>query len=94
MHASNGLSNLCCYTFINSHGLPLLGVTRRSVLDIALSWNEFKVSERWLTMSEVVEAADDNRVRVVVVFAVIVWLLLVLLILTCCFGGVASTRSP
>lgn len=36
-----------------SNGVILPGVTRRSVLQLTKSWNEFQVSERKLTMKEV-----------------------------------------
>eukprot|EP00542_Grammatophora_oceanica_P022296 CAMPEP_0194042572 /NCGR_PEP_ID=MMETSP0009_2-20130614/14332_1 /TAXON_ID=210454 /ORGANISM="Grammatophora oceanica, Strain CCMP 410" /LENGTH=395 /DNA_ID=CAMNT_0038686465 /DNA_START=216 /DNA_END=1400 /DNA_ORIENTATION=+ len=39
----------------------LPGVTRASILELSRMWNEFDVSERSLTMPEVVEAADDGR---------------------------------
>ncbi len=42
-------------------GTILEGVTRDSILSLARSWNEFKVSERKITMSEVVKALEENR---------------------------------
>ncbi|CAM9406287.1 unnamed protein product [Choristocarpus tenellus] len=39
----------------------LPGVTRRSILELAQEWGEFEVSERALSMREVVEAADNGR---------------------------------
>ncbi|CAG8450792.1 18579_t:CDS:2 [Acaulospora morrowiae] len=42
-------------------GSILAGVTRDSILSLARSWNEFKVSERKITMPEVVKAAEDGR---------------------------------
>ncbi|CAG0900406.1 unnamed protein product [Darwinula stevensoni] len=42
-------------------GLILPGVTRRSLLEMARSWSEFKVSERRITMKEVVKACKENR---------------------------------
>lgn len=44
-------------------GLILPGVTRFSLLELAREWKEFRVSERPVTMSEVVEAHKDKRVR-------------------------------
>lgn len=41
-------------------GLILPGVTRRSVLELARQWNEFDVSERKLTMKEVLNGASDG----------------------------------
>ncbi|KXS11918.1 branched-chain amino acid aminotransferase II [Gonapodya prolifera JEL478] len=42
-------------------GTILHGVTRDSVLNLARSWNEFKVTERYLTMAELVKAAGEGR---------------------------------
>ena len=42
-------------------GSILAGVTRDSILGLARSWNEFKVSERKLTMSEVIKAREEDR---------------------------------
>jgi len=44
------------------NGLILPGVTRQSILDLARSWNQFVVSEREMSMYELVEAYDQNRV--------------------------------
>jgi branched-chain amino acid aminotransferase len=44
-----------------TRGDILPGVTRASILELAKSWGEFDVSERFPTMHEVKEAADDNR---------------------------------
>ena len=41
-------------------GLILPGVTRRSVLELAKEWNEFDVSERKLTLHEVLEGAKNG----------------------------------
>lgn len=41
-------------------GLILPGITRRSVLELASEWNEFDVSERKLTIHEVLESAKDG----------------------------------
>jgi len=41
-------------------GLILPGVTRRSVLELAREWNEFQVSERKLTLKEVLVGAQDG----------------------------------
>ena len=43
-------------------GVILPGVTRDSLLTLAREWNEFKVTERAVKMSELVEALDDGRV--------------------------------
>ncbi len=41
-------------------GLILPGITRRSVLELTREWNEFEVSERKLTMAEVLQGAEDG----------------------------------
>lgn len=38
------------------------GVTRRSILELAREWGEFKVTERFVTMPEVVKAHAEGRV--------------------------------
>ncbi|GBC10406.1 hypothetical protein RclHR1_09600001 [Rhizophagus clarus] len=43
------------------NGTILAGVTRDSILSLARSWNEFKVSERKITMPEVVKAQEEGR---------------------------------
>uniref|UniRef100_A0A2R5L7H6 Branched-chain-amino-acid aminotransferase n=2 Tax=Ornithodoros turicata TaxID=34597 RepID=A0A2R5L7H6_9ACAR len=42
-------------------GIILPGVTRQSVLDLTREWNEFKVSERKITMAEVRDALKEKR---------------------------------
>jgi branched-chain amino acid aminotransferase len=44
-----------------TRGDILPGVTRASILDLARSWGDFDVSERYVTMGEIQEAAHDNR---------------------------------
>lgn len=44
-----------------TRGDILPGVTRASVLELCRSWGDFDVSERYPTMPEIQEAADDNR---------------------------------
>ncbi|XP_074603782.1 branched chain amino acid transaminase [Brevipalpus obovatus] len=39
----------------------LPGITRKSVLELTRSWNEFKVSERNLPMGEVLQALSEKR---------------------------------
>ena len=41
-------------------GLILPGVTRQSVLELAQEWNEFDISERKLTIHEVLEGAKTG----------------------------------
>uniref|UniRef100_A0AC34F3P3 Branched-chain-amino-acid aminotransferase n=1 Tax=Panagrolaimus sp. ES5 TaxID=591445 RepID=A0AC34F3P3_9BILA len=45
-----------------SDGLILPGVTRNSLIDIAKSWNEFKVTERYPTMEELRRGIKEKRV--------------------------------
>nr|CAG4636133.1 EOG090X051P [Eubosmina coregoni]SVE69767.1 EOG090X051P [Eubosmina coregoni] len=42
-------------------GLILPGVTRLSLLELAREWKEFHVTERNITMAEIVEAHAENR---------------------------------
>ncbi|KAJ6666248.1 hypothetical protein lerEdw1_000520, partial [Lerista edwardsae] len=44
-------------------GIILPGVTRQSILDLAYKWGEFKVSERYVTMSDLIAALKENRVK-------------------------------
>jgi branched-chain amino acid aminotransferase len=44
-----------------TRGDILPGVTRSSILDLSRSWGGFDVSERHISMKEIKEAADDNR---------------------------------
>ncbi|CAF4667712.1 unnamed protein product, partial [Rotaria magnacalcarata] len=44
------------------NGLILPGVTRQSVLDLARTWTDLTVSEREITMDELMEAHQENRV--------------------------------
>ncbi|KAM3587767.1 uncharacterized protein V6R79_013728 [Siganus canaliculatus] len=44
-------------------GLILPGVTRQSILQLTKSWGEFKVTERYLTMSQLCCALEQQRVR-------------------------------
>ncbi|RWS17847.1 branched-chain-amino-acid aminotransferase: cytosolic-like protein [Dinothrombium tinctorium] len=44
-----------------SDGIILPGVTRISLLELARQWNEFKVSERRITMKEVIKALNEKR---------------------------------
>ncbi|XP_073477561.1 branched-chain-amino-acid aminotransferase, cytosolic isoform X1 [Aquarana catesbeiana] len=44
-------------------GIILPGVTRHSILDLAKKWGEFKVSERYITMKELLTALKENRVK-------------------------------
>ena len=42
-------------------GIILPGVTRRSIVELTSEWDEFEVSERKLTMPELMEANKDGR---------------------------------
>jgi len=44
-----------------SSGTILPGVTRRSILELTREWAEFEVNERKITMGEVMQAKQDNR---------------------------------
>ncbi|XP_065267580.1 branched-chain-amino-acid aminotransferase, cytosolic isoform X5 [Emys orbicularis] len=44
-------------------GIILPGVTRQSILELARKWGEFKVSERYITMSDLTAALEENRVK-------------------------------
>uniref|UniRef100_A0A4X2LA68 Branched-chain-amino-acid aminotransferase n=1 Tax=Vombatus ursinus TaxID=29139 RepID=A0A4X2LA68_VOMUR len=44
-------------------GIILPGVTRQSILDLAHKWDEFKVTERYLTMNDLIIALKENRVK-------------------------------
>ncbi|XP_022653208.1 branched-chain-amino-acid aminotransferase, cytosolic-like isoform X3 [Varroa jacobsoni] len=43
------------------NGIILPGINRQSILDLARYWNEFKVSERELTMAELQDLLRQNR---------------------------------
>ena len=43
-------------------GIILPGVTRDSILSLAKEWNEFKVVERPISMSEVTQAIQEGRI--------------------------------
>ncbi|XP_074050345.1 branched-chain-amino-acid aminotransferase, cytosolic isoform X2 [Macrotis lagotis] len=44
-------------------GIILPGVTRQSILDLAHKWDELKVTERYLTMNDLIVALKENRVK-------------------------------
>ncbi|KAJ8298780.1 hypothetical protein KUTeg_022840, partial [Tegillarca granosa] len=44
------------------NGLVLPGITRKSLIEIAQKWGEFKVSEKSYTMAQVIKALNENRV--------------------------------
>ncbi|XP_041820249.1 branched-chain-amino-acid aminotransferase, cytosolic [Chelmon rostratus] len=44
-------------------GIILPGVTRQSVLELTKKWGEFKVTERYLTMSQLCSALKQQRVK-------------------------------
>jgi branched-chain amino acid aminotransferase len=46
-------------------GLILPGVTRLSLLELAREWKEFRVSERSINMAEIIQAHEENRVRII-----------------------------
>ncbi|KNC82443.1 branched-chain-amino-acid aminotransferase [Sphaeroforma arctica JP610] len=42
-------------------GTILPGVTRDSIIDLAKQWGEFKVTEGWFTMKDLIEAQQEGR---------------------------------
>lgn len=46
-------------------GLILPGVTRASILDMTREWNRFKITERNITMAEIVELVQQKRVSAI-----------------------------
>uniref|UniRef100_A0A0K0E4J9 Branched-chain-amino-acid aminotransferase n=1 Tax=Strongyloides stercoralis TaxID=6248 RepID=A0A0K0E4J9_STRER len=45
-----------------SRGIILPGVTRKSLIELALEWNEFKISEKDFTMNQLKRAIKEKRV--------------------------------
>lgn len=45
------------------NGLILPGITRKSLLELAKSWGEFKVTEREFTMDDLLHASQENRIK-------------------------------
>ncbi|XP_022781770.1 branched-chain-amino-acid aminotransferase-like isoform X2 [Stylophora pistillata] len=45
------------------NGLILPGITRKSLLELAKSWGEFKVVEKEFNMDEVIQAVQENRIK-------------------------------
>lgn len=43
-------------------GIVLPGVTRQSILEMAKEWGDFKVTERVVTMGDLVKALNEERV--------------------------------
>ncbi|KAI3366458.1 hypothetical protein L3Q82_000592 [Scortum barcoo] len=44
-------------------GIILPGVTRQSILELTRKWGEFKVTESYLTMSQLCSAVEEQRVK-------------------------------
>ncbi|XP_065654722.1 branched-chain-amino-acid aminotransferase, cytosolic isoform X1 [Hydra vulgaris] len=44
-------------------GLILPGVTRKSLLELAREWNEFKVSEKTYTIHQMIKASKEGRIK-------------------------------
>ncbi|XP_051544958.1 branched-chain-amino-acid aminotransferase, cytosolic-like isoform X2 [Myxocyprinus asiaticus] len=44
-------------------GIILPGITRQSILELAYKWGDFLVSERYLTMGDLCQALEENRVK-------------------------------
>ncbi|KAI9595454.1 aminotransferase [Syncephalis fuscata] len=72
-HHITEVGTMNCFTFLKNDdgeielvtppldGTILPGVTRDSILSLAREWNEFKVSERPITMKEVLRASKEGR---------------------------------
>lgn len=45
------------------NGLILPGITRKSLLEIAKNWGEFKVTEKEFTMNDIIRATKENRIK-------------------------------
>eukprot|EP00794_Sanderia_malayensis_P018104 gene18104-19913_t len=45
------------------NGLTLHGITRKSILELAKGWDDFKVTEKTFTMKQVAKAAREGRVK-------------------------------
>lgn len=45
------------------NGLILPGITRKSLLELAREWDEFKVSEQEFTINEIAKAAQEGRIK-------------------------------
>lgn len=45
------------------NGLILPGVTRKSILELAREWNQFKVTEKTFTIQDLKKAVSENRVK-------------------------------
>ncbi|XP_039191139.1 branched-chain-amino-acid aminotransferase, mitochondrial isoform X1 [Crotalus tigris] len=45
------------------NGIILPGVIRQSLLDLARKWGEFKVSERVITMSDLIKGLEEKRLK-------------------------------
>lgn len=49
-------------------GLILPGITRQSIIELSQQWGEFKVIERKITMPEIQQLLNENRVSSVLLF--------------------------
>ena len=56
-HISIALNGL----FLRFNNLASLPMSRRSIVEMTSEWGEFEVSERKLTMPELMEANEDGR---------------------------------
>ena len=65
---SNGKMELVTPPLTRGDILP--GVTRASVLDIARTWPEYEVSERFLSINEIIEAKKEGRVSITSIYSV------------------------
>ena len=58
----NGEKELITPALDSAGGVILPGVTRKSILELAREWNEFKVTEAEIMIDGVIEALQENRV--------------------------------
>ncbi|XP_044184532.1 branched-chain-amino-acid aminotransferase-like [Acropora millepora] len=45
------------------NGLILPGITRKSLLEMAKNWGEFKVTEKEFTMNDIIRAYNENKIK-------------------------------
>lgn len=69
--------HLVCFTFTEKelatpplNGLILPGITRHSIIQTVQEWNEFRVRQRVITMSEVIELQQSNRVSCLFIYII------------------------
>lgn len=69
------------------NGLILPGITRQSILQLSEEWQEYKVTERVMTMHEVVNLSKESRVCIAInmikLLRFYVWLTFYYILCTC-----------